>query len=77
MEQAMPRSSGEVRIEVNGEEFAGTYKLGRGLITVTYMGVDAVPTERTTQLGNSAAAPGAVARRLLSEIVADVLERRK
>jgi hypothetical protein len=72
----MPRSSGEVQIEVAGEKFTGTYKLGRGLITVTYLDVDALPREMTTQLGNSAAAPGALARRLLSEIVSEVLARR-
>jgi hypothetical protein len=71
----MPRTSGEVQIEVAGEKFTGTYKLGRGLISVTYLDGD-VPREMTTQIGDAGAAPGAVARRLLIDIVAGVLERR-
>jgi hypothetical protein len=72
----MPRSGGEVQIEVAGEKFTGIYKLGRGLITVTYLGMNAGPIEKTTQLGDSAAAPGALARRLLTEIISEVLVER-
>lgn len=55
----------EIKIEKNGKEYFGKYKIEKGLITV--FGPDGQRT--TTQLGNSASNPESLARIILSKFI--------
>jgi hypothetical protein len=68
----VPKQSGTVSYMRDSVEYRGVFVIFGGTITVTY---DA--RQKSTQLGGSAAAPAALARVLLSELVTEQLARPK
>ena len=54
--------AGNIEIEVNGEKYAATFEVSRGIVTVNYDG-----RKNSTQVGGSP--PESIARILLSELI--------